>query len=73
MSWMYRGEFIGRKARVGCRGSNSMNEAPGIPLQDIWDDVGAMHNLSGERLNYPTQKPEALLKRIIKLHRTKVI
>jgi hypothetical protein len=22
------------------------DEAVGVPLQDIWDDVGAMHNLS---------------------------
>ena len=41
------------------------NEAPGIPLQDIWDDVGAMHNLSSERLDYPTQKPTSLIERII--------
>lgn len=42
------------------------DEAPGIPLQDIWDDMPAMHNLSSERLDYATQKPEALLERIIK-------
>ena len=42
------------------------DEAPGVPVQDAWDDVKIMHNLSAERLGYPTQKPEALLERIIK-------
>jgi len=42
------------------------DDAPGIPLQDIWDDVGAMHNLSNERLDYSTQKPESVLDRIVK-------
>lgn len=41
-------------------------DQPGVPLSDIWADVKTMHNLSGERLGYPTQKPEALLERIIK-------
>jgi adenine-specific DNA-methyltransferase len=42
------------------------DDAPGIPSQDLWIDIGAMHNLSAERLDYVTQKPEALLERIIK-------
>lgn len=42
------------------------DEAPGVPLQDIWDDVGAMHNLSNERLDYPTQKPETFVERFIR-------
>ena len=37
----------------------------GIPLQDIWDDIKVLHNLSNERIGYPTQKPEALMERII--------
>ena len=37
----------------------------GIPLQDVWDDIRVLHNLSKERIGYPTQKPEALLQRII--------
>lgn len=41
------------------------DEAPGIPLQDIWSDISTMHNLSQERMGYPTQKPLALLERII--------
>jgi site-specific DNA-methyltransferase (adenine-specific) len=40
-------------------------DLPGVPVQDIWTDVKTMHNLSSERLGYPTQKPTALLERII--------
>jgi site-specific DNA-methyltransferase (adenine-specific) len=41
-------------------------DMPGVPIQDIWTDIKTMHNLSAERLGYPTQKPETLLERIIK-------
>lgn len=37
----------------------------GVPLQDVWTDIRPMHNLSAERLGYPTQKPLSLLERII--------
>jgi site-specific DNA-methyltransferase (adenine-specific) len=37
----------------------------GIPLQDTIVDIRPMHNLSDERLGYPTQKPLALLERIV--------
>jgi DNA modification methylase len=40
------------------------DEMPGVPLQDIWTDINPA--LATERLGYPTQKPEALLERIIK-------
>lgn len=40
-------------------------DLPGIPLQDIWNDTHPIHNLSTERLGYPTQKPIALLERIL--------
>ncbi len=36
-------------------------DLPGVPAKDIWTDIKTMHNLSSERLGYPTQKPEALL------------
>ena len=38
---------------------------PGVALQDVWADIRPIHNLSDERLSYATQKPEALLERII--------
>ena len=33
---------------------------------NIWDDIPGMGVVSGEYLNFPTQKPEALLERVIK-------
>ena len=42
-----------------------LDESLGKPLQDIWDDITAVHVKPKERLGYPTQKPEALLERII--------
>ena len=44
-------------------------EAKGMPLQDIFDDIYALQVMGGnrrERIGYPTQKPLALLERIIK-------
>jgi 16S rRNA G966 N2-methylase RsmD len=42
------------------------DELEGVQLQDLWLDIKLMHNLSRERLDYPTQKPEQLLERIIR-------
>lgn len=41
------------------------DEMPGVPLQDIWTDIPPIGAKAAERLSYPTQKPEALLERII--------
>ncbi|MEK7763994.1 MAG: site-specific DNA-methyltransferase, partial [Nitrospirota bacterium] len=41
-------------------------ESPGVPLQDMWSNVRIIHNQSTERVGYPTQKPEALVERILK-------
>ena len=46
-------------------GKRLLEDAPGIPLQDMWADIKIMHNMSSERLGYATQKPQALLERII--------
>jgi site-specific DNA-methyltransferase (adenine-specific) len=42
-----------------------LDQQPGMPLQDVIVDVPPMHNLAAERLGYPTQKPVALLERIV--------
>src|SRR5207245_2472889 len=41
-----------------------LDEMPGVPLQDVWTDV-KLEAGSKERIGYPTQKPAALLRRII--------
>jgi adenine-specific DNA-methyltransferase len=43
-----------------------LDEMPGLAIQSIWADVGKIHHLADERINYQTQKPEALLDRIIR-------
>lgn len=42
-----------------------LDESPGVKLQNLWDDIPAIGSRAAERLGYPTQKPEALLERII--------
>ena len=42
------------------------SEHNGVPLQDLWTDISKIHNQSAELVGYSTQKPEALLERIIK-------
>jgi adenine-specific DNA-methyltransferase len=43
-----------------------IDETPGLPLQNLWDDIPPVNPMAKERLDYATQKPEALLERIIK-------
>ena len=43
-----------------------LDESKGALVQDHWDDINPMNAMSKERIGYPTQKPLALLNRIIK-------
>ena len=55
------------QARRVPRYKRYLDEMPGVPLQDLWmDDIGPLASRSKERIGYPTQKPLALLERIIK-------
>ena len=42
-----------------------LDEGRGVPVQSLWDDIGNLQASAAERLGYPTQKPQALLERII--------
>jgi DNA modification methylase len=42
-----------------------LRDAKGTPVTDLWDDVNRISPTSSERLDYPTQKPESLIRRII--------
>lgn len=42
-----------------------LDEAKGIPVQDVWADLESLRSWHKERLGYQTQKPEALLERIL--------
>lgn len=42
-----------------------LDEVKGRPVQNLWDDIEMISSQSSERMGYPTQKPVALLERII--------
>jgi DNA modification methylase len=44
-----------------------LDEMPGQQIHNLWDDIDTIHSQSIERIGYPTQKPEALLERIIQM------
>ncbi|RYE81995.1 MAG: site-specific DNA-methyltransferase, partial [Myxococcales bacterium] len=41
-------------------------DSPGAPLSDVWD-IGVIAPSGHERVGYPTQKPEALIERVLRL------
>jgi DNA modification methylase len=45
---------------------NYLDEMPGTLVGNVWDDIEPVNSQAAERLGYPTQKPIALLDRIIK-------
>jgi DNA modification methylase len=42
------------------------DELKGKAVSDIWAEIDRINPVGGERLGYPTQKPEALLERIVR-------
>ena len=51
----------------GIRLKRYLNEVKGVVLQALWDDIPPINSQAKERLGYATQKPEALLERIIRV------
>lgn len=43
-----------------------LDEWNGSPIQNLWNDIFVVNPMAEERIDYSTQKPEALLERIIK-------
>ena len=74
--WRYTKETMERLIRQGRVVQTSLggvpaykryfDEMPGVPLQDVWTDIRPIGSRARERLGYPTQKPEALLERIVR-------
>lgn len=73
-AWRYSRETIKRLhdegrlhySRTGyARQKLYLDESKGVPVQSIWADISALVGAGSERLGYPTQKPRALLERII--------
>ena len=62
-----RGMIRTKNGKVMMRGLKKyVNDIPRQSVGDIWDDIMPIVGGAKERLGYPTQKPEALLERIIK-------
>jgi site-specific DNA-methyltransferase (adenine-specific) len=53
-------EQDGRRARS----STTAEATKGVPMGDVWE-IGVLAPISKERTGYPSQKPEALLERIV--------
>ena len=60
-----QGRIIQTKPGTVPRYKRYLDELQGISLQDLWNDISPISPLAKERLGYPTQKPLALLERII--------
>jgi DNA modification methylase len=43
-----------------------LDEQEGEPVASVWDDIKRVNMMADERINYPTQKPEQVLERIIR-------
>lgn len=54
-----------KKAGGWPRQKRFLSEADGAPIQDVWVDIFPVNSQAQERLGYPTQKPLALLERIL--------
>ena len=42
-----------------------LDEYKGQPIENLWTDIFVINPMASERFDYPTQKPEALIRRII--------
>lgn len=66
MQRMYEeGRIVQSKLGAVPRQKRYLDEMPGVALQNDWTDITPLHGSAQERLGYPTQKPLALLERII--------
>ena len=59
------GRIVQLKRGAVPRYKRYLDEMPGVSLQDVWTDITPIPSQAKERLGYPTQKPLALLERII--------
>ena len=49
----------------GIRLKRYLDDTKGVPLQTLWEDIYPVNSQAKERIDYPTQKPEALIERIL--------
>ena len=64
-------ERLDREGRIhitkngGIRSKVYLDELPGMPAQSMWLDINPINSQANEKVDYATQKPEALVERII--------
>lgn len=64
--WDKEGRIHFPKNKEGrLRRKSFVDELRGMPIQNLWTDIPEINSQAQERLGYPTQKPLALLERII--------
>ena len=65
--WDDEGRIHFPKSKTGrLRRKSFADELKGMPVQNLWDDISQIGAHAQERVGFPTQKPLALLERIIK-------
>ncbi len=57
--------FFPKKTDARLRRKLYLEDSPGVPITDNWTDIKPIFATAQERLGYPTQKPLALLERVI--------
>ncbi len=68
MEQLYKsGRIVQPSAGAVPRYKRYLDEMPGLPVQDVWTDINPVNSQAVEAMGYATQKPEALLDRILKL------
>jgi adenine-specific DNA-methyltransferase len=68
MEQLYKsGRIVQPSAGAVPRYKRYLDEMPGLPVQDVWTDINPINSQAIEAMGYATQKPEALLERVIKL------
>ncbi|MDK9715917.1 MAG: site-specific DNA-methyltransferase [Sulfuritalea sp.] len=61
-----RGEIVVSSTGKSLSRKRYLKDAKGTPITDFWSDLNRISPTSSERLEYPTQKPESLLDRVIR-------
>ena len=59
------GEIVQAKPGAVPRQKRYLDMGKGVPVGTLWDDIGPIQSSADESLGYPTQKPLALLNRIL--------
>lgn len=60
-----KGEIVLSSTGKSLSRKKYLKDAMGTPVTELWDDLNRVSPTSNERLDYPTQKPECLLERIL--------